>query len=112
MESKIRHKAVELLMQGNPYTKKEYSIPFYKGWEPFFICQDGKVYSKAELDVEYLKTLEKDIKAGYHDRKVGYYDKWYRYNRYDEGRGYDAGVRMAVEEINCPVEFHIIEVAC
>ena len=40
----------------------------------------------------------------------GYYDKWYRYNRYDEGRAYDEGVKIATTYKKCPSEMHIIEI--
>ena len=47
----------------------------------------------AELNVkgEALKTAERDIEIGYRDRLAEYYDKWYRYNRKDEGKAYDKG---------------------
>ena len=64
---------------------------------------------RAELDAEYIKTASKDIECGYRDRMVGYYDKWYRYNRADEGRAYDLGVRKAVETEGCADGMRIIE---
>ena len=41
-----------------------------------------------------MKNLT-DEQKGYTDRKAGYYDKWYRYNRADDGAAYDAGVMRA-----------------
>lgn len=35
--------------------------------------------------------IQKDIEQGMQDCKVGIYDKWYRYNRQDDGQAYDAG---------------------
>ncbi len=40
-----------------------------------------------------------DFQRGYKDRMIGYYDKWYRYNRQDDGAEYDRG---AVEASNNP----------
>ena len=30
-------------------------------------------------------TVKADEKRGYNDRRAGFYDKWYRYNRDDDG---------------------------
>lgn len=57
----------------------------------------------------YVAQATKDIKAGYNDRMVGYYDKWYRYNRRDEGRAYDIGVKMALQMKSCKADFRLIE---
>lgn len=40
----------------------------------------------------------KDESYGYRDRKAGYYDKWYRYNRRDGGEAYDRGQKRAVRD--------------
>lgn len=32
-----------------------------------------------------------DFEAGKRDKQSGYYDKWYRYNRKDDGQNYDKG---------------------
>ena len=53
-------------------------------------------------------TKSSDEKRGYSDRKAGYYDKWYRYNRADDGAEYDRGVRRAVDG-KCPEHFTLIE---
>ena len=37
------------------------------------------------------QTNVNDFIAGQKDRKSGYYDKWYRYNREDDGAAYDSG---------------------
>ena len=39
-----------------------------------------------------------DFQLGYRDRVHGFYDKWYRYNRADDGAEYDRG---CVYAINC-----------
>ena len=64
----------------------------------------------AELNVkgEALKTAERDITIGYRDRLVGYYDKWYRYNRKDEGKAYDKGVQIALTKKACKSDMRII----
>lgn len=57
-----------------------------------------------------LLPNEADVKAGYRDRINGYYDKWYRYNRADEGASYDIGCKNAVDSGKCPEEeFTLIE---
>lgn len=38
-------------------------------------------------------SYDADFKAGQRDKKAGYYDKWYRYNRRDDGEAYDAGFK-------------------
>lgn len=38
-----------------------------------------------------IKTKEVDFKNGESDKKAGFYDKWYRYNRLDDGKAYDEG---------------------
>ena len=63
-------------------------------------------FTKREVS---LIPNQADIRAGYCDRISGYYDKWYRYNRVDEGCSYDIGCRQAVESGNCPKEFTLIE---
>ena len=50
-----------------------------------------------------------DEKKGYQDRKAGYYDKWYRYNRQDNGAAYDKGCLKAVNAGKCPEYFTLIE---
>ena len=37
-----------------------------------------------------------DFQAGIADAKAGIYDKWYRYNRKDDGAWYDRGWQFAV----------------
>lgn len=50
-----------------------------------------------------------DEARGEADRLAGYYDKWYRYNRADEGAAYDRGCAIAVESGSCPETFTLIE---
>jgi len=40
--------------------------------------------------------FKSDETKGYLDRIAGFYDKWYRYNRNDDGAAYDAGCRRAI----------------
>lgn len=49
-----------------------------------------------------------DRTRGERDRLAGYYDKWYRYNRSDEGAEYDAGCVAAVDSGKCPEHFTLI----
>ena len=39
-----------------------------------------------------------DAYFGFKDASAGYYDKWYRYNRKDEGSRYDFGVKAALDQ--------------
>ena len=105
-KKQIEEGALKALSLGNPYLKQ--ATHFYVGMKSQYIYNGG-VYSEEELNSIYFSTAFSDIKNGYKDRSVGYYDKWYRYNRADEGRAYDIGVQLALKEKKCPVEFHIIE---
>lgn len=55
-----------------------------------------KSMTREEYEAARAATALKDETAGYHDRLVGVYDKWYRYNRSDEGAAYDRGQQRAV----------------
>lgn len=39
------------------------------------------------------QTNVNDFNSGKSDKKAGFYDKWYRYNRQDSGAAYDAGFK-------------------
>lgn len=106
MKKMFENKAKELVQSYNPYIKC--SVEYAIGGAPMFIFLD-KSMTKEEIDNAYIETALKDIQAGYEQRMVGYYDKWYRYNHSDEGRAYDAGQRMAADTDKCPAEFQIIE---
>lgn len=55
-------------------------------------------------------THSTDAERGYKDRLAGYYDKWYRYNRPDNGAEYDKGVVRAINTDRCPTDrFTMIE---
>lgn len=56
-------------------------------------------------------TQKEDEQRGFNDRKAGFYDKWYRYTRKDDGAAYDRGVIKAVESGLCPEHFTLIECA-
>lgn len=86
--------ALALLQKGNPYIDR--SVCFQVDREDRFIFRD-KVCTRQELDKAYCGTAMHDIAAGYRDRSAGYYDKWYRYKRIDQGRAYDAGVTFAAK---------------
>lgn len=59
--------------------------------------------------VSFPSVEKKDEEAGYNDRVNGYYDKWYRYNRRDNGAAYDRGCVKAVDGGLCSDEFTLIE---
>ena len=92
-------------VETNPYIRK--AIEHYVNGEVKYLW-NGEVYSKKELDAEYIVVAGKDIEQGFKERMVGYYDKWYRYNRADEGRAYDMGVKLATKEDGCKGEMIII----
>jgi hypothetical protein len=50
-----------------------------------------------------------DRVKGKRDRLAGYYDKWYRYNREDDGAEYDRGCVEAVNTGLCPDRFTLID---
>lgn len=96
------------LHSGNPYI--EVSTEFAVDGANRYIYLDGKIYTKEQLDSEYRESAKKDIQSGYRDRLVGYYDKWYRYNKMDCGYAYDLGVKAATENPKCADDMRIIEV--
>ena len=51
------------------------------------------------------QTNVNDFNSGKNDKKAGYYDKWYRYNRKDDGAAYDDGFKS----IESSKEISIIE---
>lgn len=107
-QKRIRELAEQALMRGNPY--KKMATEFFIDREPRYIYA-GEVMTAEEIDRAYLETASKDIKNGYDERMVGYYDKWYRYTRADEGRAYDMGCREAGKNPKCSEEFNIIPCA-
>lgn len=64
--------------------------------------------TQSEYDAQRAKIAAKDEEYGYHDRMNGIYDKWYRYNRRDDGAAYDRGQYRAAQSCDCPEEFNII----
>lgn len=46
---------------------------------------------------------------GYNECMSGYYDKWYRYNTFDDGASYDAGCMAATLNEKCEDNCIIIE---
>lgn len=45
---------------------------------------------------------------GFEDGKVGWYDKYYRYNRKDQGKAYDEGIKEAIKQ-GATIEHYIEE---
>lgn len=109
LKTQFEEKAKQLVGECNPYTKK--AIAYFIGGKQMFLGFDNQSFTKEEIDQNYFETACKDIQRGYEERMVGWYDKWYRYSRTDEGRAYDAGQRMAADNPKCPAEFNIIEIA-
>ena len=97
-KNQIEELAKKALAKGNPYEKR--ATKFYKDMVPQYIFLD-KVMNQAEIDECYLETARKDIRNGYEERSVGYYDKWYRVNHADGGRAYDLGVMLAANTAGC-----------
>lgn len=111
LKKQFEEKARELCERYNPYEKKrDCSIPYFIGKTPMFLFKPlNKSLTKEQIDAEYIDTAVKDIQTGYEQRMAGYMDKWYRYNRSDEGTAYEAGQKMAADTGKCPEEFTIIE---
>ena len=104
----LKELAQKALDAGNPYIAR--AIRFFVDGSDRYIF-GGKAETKETLDAEYSKTATKDIQRGYEERMGGWYDKWYRYSRADEGRAYDLGVKLAASRDNCKAEMTIIECA-
>jgi len=98
MTKKQLKESVEKALKKNPYIKQ--SVKYFRRGEDAYLWNQ-KSYSFEELQDAYRETAERDIKAGYEDRLAGYYDKWYRYRRADEGYAYDLGVRLAADSRKC-----------
>lgn len=78
--------------------QRERFIPFNVGQTQYYIDRvTDKQITQEEFESITTANFEKDKERGYQDRLAGYYDKWYRYNRLDEGLAYDAGQKKAVE---------------
>lgn len=104
-QRQIRELAGRALKSGNPYIRR--ATAYYIGNTPMFLYA-GERMTREEIDEAYLETAGKDIRAGYEQRGVGFYDKWYRYNHADEGRAYDLGVMLAASTAGCSENFQII----
>jgi predicted aldo/keto reductase-like oxidoreductase len=104
-QKQITELAKKALERGNPYIER--AIEYRIGKTPMYLYA-GETMSREAIDEAYVETASKDIKWGYEQRGVGYYDKWYRYNRADEGRAYDLGVRLAAGTVGCRDDLQII----
>lgn len=106
MTKKMMDETVAKVMaQGNPYI--DTAVKFFIDRKPMYLYA-GEMMTAEQLNDEYRKTAEHDIKNGYDERMVGYYDKWYRYARADKGRAYDEGVKLATASDKCKEEMQII----
>ena len=108
LKKQFEDKAKELCAEFNPYIRQ--SIQYAIGGSPRFLVND-KSFTREQIDAEYIEIASKDIQKGYEERMAGYYDKWYRYSRSDEGCAYDAGQKIASNSPKCPAEFNVIEIA-
>jgi hypothetical protein len=54
------------------------------------------------MNVKANTTESRDIIAGMRDASGRYYDKWYRYNRNDNGLAYDTGFK-SIAHTGCVV---------
>ena len=105
-KKEIRTIAEELERTYNPYKVK--AIKYYVGGIAHYIWAN-RAYTEEEIKAAYIETAEKDVRMGYEQRMIGYYDKWYRYCHADDGRAYDAGVKKACMMSKCAEEVCIIE---
>lgn len=63
------------------------------------LCKQGRAGIARIVDsTNYINDEYTDFEYGYRDGKAGTYDKWYRYNRKDEGKEYDMGIQKAKGE--------------
>ena len=69
-----------------------------EGKEFVLVKSHDILYTMEAFDKMENERIEKDRKRGYEDRKAHYYDKWYRYNRPDDGKAYDEGCVKCVNE--------------
>lgn len=85
----------------------------FKG-ETVYMLND-QLYTEQEWNQMEADRKSRDFEAGYRDRIAHVYDKWYRYNRHDDGKAYDEGVQRCVNELHTKrwmeedEGFHIIE---
>lgn len=70
---------------------------FFRNNEVFYALGEN-LYTEAELIAMDEERQRADEQKGYDDRNAHYYDKWYRYNRSDDGAAYDRGVVRCVNE--------------
>lgn len=86
-------------MKYQSYQKKGLIITYYiDGKEMVYVKSHDTTYTMEEFEKMENERIEKDRAAGYRDRKAHCYDKWYRYNRPDDGAAYDEGVVKCVNE--------------
>lgn len=98
--------------------KNQHVVPVFVAiYHILYVTKVGMVRAYNLVRIENETTGAKSMKAnltdearGMKDRLAGYYDKWYRYNRADDGAAYDAGCVKAVNSGKCPVDrFTLIE---
>lgn len=85
-------------------------IQFFIDKEPRYLNPvTRQVYTQEEVDQMKEQQIQKDRKHGFADRMSGFYDKWYRYNRKDNGKAYDEGVQEAINTPGCSESLQVIE---
>ena len=70
---------------------------------------DRNEYTEEELDNLYKGVALEDIETGYRDRKRGFVDDWFIYNRADNGTAYTLGVERAMKDEDCVGELRVLE---
>jgi hypothetical protein len=70
---------------------------FVRGDKVYYSIGEN-LYTVQELVIIDEEMQKKDERRGYLDRMAHCYDKWYRYNRSDNGMAYDLGVVRCVNE--------------
>jgi len=101
-----------LRKQGTQKMEVTQMTKYFIGTETYYII-NGESIAEKQIEEERIR---KDEQRGYEDRKSHCYDKWYRYNRSDNGKAYDRGVVKFVNEKHSKkwyeedeVEFRLIE---
>lgn len=79
-------------IERNPYIER--AIPYQVGGVQTYLL-NGESMTLEQINNDYLGTALRDMLNGYNERSVGWYDKWYRYFRWDGGWAYDFGQGLA-----------------
>ena len=90
--------------------REHHAISYFDGMKPCLMVSGAWHDTLENLKKEHEDRMRKDIVDGYKQRQIGYYDKWYRYSRWDGGFAYDLGCRLCCDKGDLKTdEFHLIE---